>query len=182
MRKIVSSLFISLDGVVESPDKWSLDYFTDEIGASIGAVMGDADAMLLGRATYEGFAAHWPQRTVEDDEGAPFMNSTRKYVASTTLSTVEWENSVLLEGELSDAVRELKAGDGGDIMTSGSPSVVRYLLAHGLLDHLHLLLYPVVVGAGTRLFGDDGTQFALKLSGSKTFDNGVLELNYTPNR
>jgi len=129
MRKIVSTLFISLDGVVEAPGQWSLSYWNDELERAVGAGMADADTMLLGRVTYEGFAESWPGRTVADDPGAEFMNNVRKYVASTTLARVEWQNSTLLEGDLATALAGLKDGEGGDIMTSGSTTLVRWLLA-----------------------------------------------------
>jgi dihydrofolate reductase len=180
MRKIVSNLFMSLDGVVEAPDRWSLAYWTDEIGQAVGSGMAAADAMLLGRVTYQGFAEAWPGRTVDEDEGAEFMNSVRKYVVSTTLTDVDWHNSVLLQGDPSVAVRALKAESGGEIMTSGSTTLVRWLLAEGLVDELNLLVYPVVVGSGKRLFPEDGPQFPLRLRKSAEFSNGVLHLVYGP--
>ncbi|MCR6490342.1 dihydrofolate reductase family protein [Amycolatopsis sp. OK19-0408] len=179
MRKIVSNLFISLDGVVEAPDKWSLRYWSDEIGQAVGSGMAAADAMLLGRVTYEGFAEAWPGRTVED-EGAEFMNTVRKYVLSSTLSDVSWNNSTLLTGDPATAVRALKASSGGDIMTSGSTTAVRWLLTEGLVDELNLLLYPVVVGEGKRLFPQAGPGFPLELKKSATFGNGVVQLTYAP--
>jgi dihydrofolate reductase len=180
MRKIVANLFISLDGVVEAPDKWSLRYWTDEIGQAVGGGMAAADAMLLGRVTYEGFAEAWPGRTVEDDEGAEFMNNVRKYVLSSTLSEVTWNNSTLLTGDPAEAVRALKTEPGGDIMTSGSTTAVRWLLAEGLVDELNLLLYPIVVGRGKRLFPEEGASFPLVLKKSATFGNGVVQLTYVP--
>ncbi|MFJ7216379.1 dihydrofolate reductase family protein [Amycolatopsis sp. NPDC098790] len=180
MRKIVSNLFISLDGVVEAPDKWSLRYWTDEIGQAVGGGMAAADAMLLGRVTYEGFAEAWPGRTVEDDEGAAFMNNVRKYVLSSTLSEVGWNNATLLTGDPAAAVRALKTEPGGDIMTSGSTTAVRWLLSEGLVDELNLLLYPIVVGRGKRLFPEEGPTFPLVLKKSATFGNGVVQLTYVP--
>ncbi len=178
MRKIVSNLFISLDGVVEAPDRWSLAYWSDEIGQVIGSGMAEADAMLLGRVTYEGFAEAWPGRTAEEDEGAEFMNNVRKYVLSRTLSEVTWNNSTLLTGNPVTAIRELKAQDGGDIITSGSPTAVRWLLGEGLVDEINLLLYPVVVGSGQRLFPDEGPNFPLALTKTSAFGNGVVQLTY----
>jgi dihydrofolate reductase len=177
MRKIVANLFISLDGVVEAPDKWSLPYWTDEIGRAVGGGMAAADAMLLGRVTYEGFAEAWPGRSVEDDA---FMNNVRKYVLSSTLSAVSWNNSTLLTGDPAEAVRALKAEAGGDIMTSGSTTTVRWLLAEGLADELNLLVYPIVVGRGKRLFPEEGPRFTLVLKKSATFGNGVVQLTYVP--
>jgi len=180
MRKIVANLFLSLDGVVEAPDRWSLRYWSDEIGQAVGAGMAAADAMLLGRVTYEGFAEAWPGRTVEEDEGAEFMNNVRKYVLSSTLREVTWNNSTLLTGDPATAVRALKAEPGGDIMTSGSPTAVRWLLSEGLVDELNLLLYPIVVGQGKRLFPTEGPTFPLVLTKSATFGNGVVQLTYAP--
>jgi dihydrofolate reductase len=177
MRKIVANLFLSLDGVVEAPDKWSLPYWTDEIGRAVGGGMAAADAMLLGRVTYEGFAEAWPGR---DDEGAAFMNNVRKYVLSSTLSAVSWHNSTLLTGDPVEAIRALKAEAGGDIMTSGSTTAVRWLLAEGLVDELNLLVYPIVVGRGKRLFPEEGPGSALVLKKSATFGNGVVQLTYVP--
>lgn len=180
MRKLVSNLFVSLDGVVEAPDQWSLGYWNDQLEAVVGQGMAAADAMLLGRVTYEGFADVWPGRTGRDDPGAKFLNSVRKYVLSTTLTEVTWHNSTLLTGDPAGAVRELKDGEGGDIVTSGSPTVVRWLLAEGLVDELHLLLYPVVVGRGKRLFPEQGPDFALELRKSASVGGGVVHLVYAP--
>jgi dihydrofolate reductase len=179
MRKLVSNLFVSLDGVVESPDKWSLPYWSDEIAASVDAGMAAADTMLLGRVTYEGFASAWPDRTVEDDAGADFMNNVRKYVLSTTLSEATWSNSALLPDNPAAAIRDLKAEHGGDIMTTGSGTTVRWLLSEGLVDELNLLLYPVVVGNGKRLFPAEGPSFPLALKTTTAFGNGVVQLTYS---
>jgi len=178
MRKIVSTLFVSLDGVVEAPDQWSLSYWNDELEHAVGDGMADADAMLLGRVTYEGFAEAWPGRT--DDPGAEFMNNVPKYVASTRLTETAWNNTTLLRGDLREAIAELKSTDGGDIMTSGSTTLVQWLLAHGLVDELTLLQYPVVVGKGRRLFPDNGARLGFRLAGSRAFGNGVLRLVYRP--
>jgi dihydrofolate reductase len=178
MRKIVSTVFVSLDGVVEAPDQWSLSYWTDELEHAVGDGMADADAMLLGRVTYEGFAEAWPGRT--DDPGAEFMNSVAKYVASTTLTATDWHNTTLLRGDLGEAIAELKSTDGGDIMTSGSTTLVQWLLSRGLVDELTLLQYPVVVGAGRRLFPAEGPNLGFRLTDSTAFGNGVLRLVYHP--
>ncbi|MYW96821.1 dihydrofolate reductase family protein [Amycolatopsis rubida] len=178
MRKIVSTLFVSLDGVVEAPDQWSLSYWNDELEHAVGDGMADADAMLLGRVTYEGFAEAWPGRT--DDPGAEFMNSVPKYVASTTLTAADWNNTTLLRGDLGEAIADLKSGAGGDIMTSGSTTLVRWLLSHGLVDELTLLQYPVVVGKGRRLFPAEGPRLDFRLEDTTAFRNGVLRLVYRP--
>jgi dihydrofolate reductase len=179
MRKIVAGLFISLDGVVEAPDKWHFPYFNDEMGEAVGSQMADADTMLLGRVTYEEFAGYWPQQGSEA-EGADFMNGTPKLVASRTLDTVEWENSTLIEGDLASALTRIKQGPGKDISVVGSPTLVRSLLRAGVLDELRLLVHPIVVGRGKRLFVDGEEQTALKLTESKTFSTGVLYLTSEP--
>jgi dihydrofolate reductase len=179
MRKIVAGEFISLDGVVEAPDKWHFPYFNDEMGEAVGAEMTGADAMLLGRRTYQEFAAAWPSRP-SDEPGADFMNNTPKYVLSTTLDEVEWQNSTLIKDNAVEEITRLKQQPGGTIFVSGSPTLVRWLLRERLLDELHLLLHPIVVGAGKRLFEDGIGQVPLKLVDSKTFSTGVLSLNYAP--
>jgi dihydrofolate reductase len=174
MRKIVAGLFISLDGVVEAPDKWHFPYFDDEMGGAVQALTSGNDAMLLGRRTYEEFAAYWPAST---DDFAGYMNDTPKYVVSNTLSTPEWQNSTLVTGDVVAELTRLKEEPGGNLGITGSGTLVRWLLRQGLLDELHLLLHPIVVGAGKRLF-DDGAQVPLRLTASETFGSGVLNLTY----
>jgi dihydrofolate reductase len=180
MRKIIGNLFMAIDGVVESPEKWSLSYWNDDIANVVMGGMQAADALLLGRVTYEEFAEAWSDRTVEDDPGADFMNNVKKYVVSRTLTKVDWNNSTLLEGELADSVRELKASDGGEIAMSGSSTLVRSLLNLRLLDELNFLVYPVIVGRGKRLAEGDGDQLPLELIKSTAFDNGVIHQLYRP--
>lgn len=180
MRKLISNLFITLDGVVEAPNEWSLRYWNDEIQEAVAAGMASSDAMLLGRVTYEEFAAAWAGRTTEDDAGADHMNTTRKYVVSSTLTETPWGNSTLLTGDPFAAIADLKASDGQDIMTSGSATLVRGLLQHGLVDELHLLVYPIVRGRGARLFSSGDPQLELALAEAKTFTGGVLSLAYSP--
>jgi dihydrofolate reductase len=180
MRKIIGNLFMAIDGVVESPEKWSLSYWNDDIAKVVMGGMQAADALLLGRVTYEEFAEAWSDRTVEDDPGADFMNNVKKYVVSRTLTKVDWNNSTLLEGELADSVRELKASDGGEIAMSGSSTLVRSLLNLRLLDELNFLVYPVIVGRGKRLAEGDGDQLPLELIKSTAFDNGVIHQLYRP--
>ncbi|MFB4290799.1 dihydrofolate reductase family protein [Nonomuraea sp. ATR24] len=177
MRKIVSGLFISLDGVVEAPDQWHFPYFDDEMGNAVQAMMDGTEAMLLGRRTYEEFASYWPTST---DDLAGYMNDTPKYVVSNTLTSVtEWQNSTLVTGDLVKEIARLKEQPGGKISMSGSGTLVSSLVREGLLDELHLLLHPIVVGSGKRLFGD-GAQAPLRLTGSQTFASGVLHLTYAP--
>lgn len=180
MRKIVAGLFISLDGVVEAPDKWHFAYWSDEMMQEISAQMAGADAMLLGRVTYQEFASYWPTANEGDDPMAAYMNSTPKYVVSTTLDTVEWQNSTLLKGDLAHEITRLKQQPGKNLSITGSPTLVQSLLQGDLLDELRLLVHPVVVGSGKRLFTGEGELKRLKLVDSKTFSTGVLSLAYQP--
>jgi dihydrofolate reductase len=176
MRKIVSYLFITLDGVVESPEKWVM--YNDEMGAAINEMSHAADTLLLGGRTYDTFAASWPQRTNEDDPLADWMNNTPKVVISSTLEDPTWNNTSVIASDMDGQVRLLKKQDGKDILISGSPTLVRSLLKDKSLDELRLFLHPIVAGKGLRLFGDDNT--SLKLAHSKTLDNGVLYTTYQP--
>lgn len=175
-RKVIATFFVSLDGVVEAPQDWHPAYFNEEMGAAIGAAMGSSDAMLCGRVTYQEWAAFWPDA---DNEMAPYMNGTPKYVASTTLDEVEWENSHLLEGDVATAVAELKDEPGRDIVMSGSATLARSLMRDGLVDELHLMIHPVVVGKGAKLF-PDGDTHDLELVDSVTFETGVVYATYRP--
>jgi dihydrofolate reductase len=180
MRKITAGLFIALDGVVEAPDQWHFPYFNDEMGAAVGGQLGAADTILLGRKTYDSFAGAWPNREVgggEDAEFAKKLGDTRKIVVSRQHLQFSWRNSEQIKGDLVDAVTALKSEPGGDIGMSGSVSVVRALLAAGLLDELHMLVHPLTVGKGLRLF-DEGESIPLKLLSSQTFETGVLHLVY----
>jgi dihydrofolate reductase len=179
MRKIVAGLFVSLDGVTESPDKWQFPYFSDELGAEIGGQMAASDAMLLGRVTYQEFASYWPSAPA-DDPFAAHLNNTPKYVVSTTLDAVEWNNSTLINGNVVEEITKLKQQPGKNINITGSVALVRSLLRDGLLDELRLLVHPVVVGSGKRLFEGMDEQMALTLVEAKTLDKGVLSLVYAP--
>jgi dihydrofolate reductase len=179
MRKIIAGLFISLDGVVESPEKWQFPYYNDETGQALGSSMSASDTLLLGRRTYQEFAAVWPARGTADPVGA-YMNNTPKLVVSTTLKTTDWENSTLLGGDVADELGELKQQSGKNINITGSITLVRSLLREGLLDELQLLVCPIVLGHGQRLFHDWREQLPLKLQDAKTFSTGVLSLSYTP--
>ncbi|MGR6918708.1 dihydrofolate reductase family protein [[Actinomadura] parvosata] len=179
MRKIICGLFISLDGVVESPEKWQAPYFDREVGAELARRRAGVDTLLLGRNTYEEFAAFWPRQTPDTNPMADAMNKTPKLVASTTLAKAEWENSTLLQGDAVAALAELKKGPGQDILSSGSPTLVRSLLRAGLVDELGLLVNPIVVGSGRRLFADGFGELPLKLLDCRTFGSGVVALTYT---
>ncbi|WTW98029.1 dihydrofolate reductase family protein [Streptomycetaceae bacterium NBC_01309] len=181
MRKITAGLFISLDGVVEAPDQWHFPYFNDEMGEAVGALAGSADTMLFGRTTYDSFAGAWPEREAAGGEDAGFAKSLgdmRKIVASHGELTFTWRNSEQLTGDLIEAVTALKREPGGDISLSGSVSVIRQLLAAGLLDELHLFVHPIAVRKGKRLFEEADTTLPLALKSSAAYRTGVLHLVY----
>ncbi|HEY9367622.1 dihydrofolate reductase family protein [Streptomyces sp.] len=185
MRKIVAQLFVSLDGVVEDPHLWHFPYFNDEMGAAVDAVLGQVDTLLLGRTTYESFAGAWPDREAAGGEDAPFakvLGDARKIVVSRRRGLpLTWRNSEYQEGDLLDAVADLKAQPGeGPIAMSGSVSVVRQLLDAGVLDELNLLVHPIVVRKGLRLFDEAETPIPLELLSAATFATGVLNLMYAP--
>jgi dihydrofolate reductase len=183
MRKIIAGLFISLDGVVEAPDQWHFPYFNEEMGAAVGATLGTADTVLFGRRTYDSFAGAWPEREAaggEDAEFAKLLGDARKIVVSNQPLEFTWRNSEQLEGDLVEAVTALKSEPGGNIALSGSVSVVRQLLAAGLLDELHLLVHPIAVRKGMRLFDEGESPIPLRLLSSETFTTGVLNLVYGP--
>jgi dihydrofolate reductase len=177
VRKIKSYFFISLDGVVESPDKWHFPYFDDEMGAAVGAGFANADAMLMGRVLYEEWAGYWPEHA--DEPFGDVMNSIKKYVVSDSLQAAKWQNSEVISGDVAKKLSEIKAQDGGDISVSGSATTVRWLLREGLLDELNLLVHPIVVGDGlARLFPPNEPRLPLELLSAQTFKSGVLNLSY----
>ncbi len=178
MRKIVAGLFISLDGVVEAPDQWHFPYFNDEMGEAVGSQMAAADAMLLGRVTYQEFAGYWPHQNSDEMPFAAQMNETPKFVVSNSLHDVNWQNSTLISGDVVGELTRLKQQPGKNISITGSGTLVRSLLRENLLDELVLLVHPIVVGHGKRLFDDYGAKAALKLVDAKTFSTGVLNLTY----
>jgi dihydrofolate reductase len=179
MGKIRVHEFVSVDGVFEDPS-WTFSYgFTEGMGESLAAMTSASDAILLGRRTWEMFWPAWSKRTVEQDPGAPFFNDTPKYVVSSTRTSAdEWQNSTVLGPYDPEAIGKLKAQHDG-IYISGSGTLVRGLLADGLVDELHLLMYPVVLGSGAKLFPDGAPHTRLALADQQTFENGVLHLTYT---
>jgi dihydrofolate reductase len=179
MRKIVAGLIISLDGVVESPEKWHNPYFNDEMGQAIGSHMAEMDTMLLGRVTYQDFAGFWPNAPA-DDPFTAVMNNTPKYVVSTTLETADWQNSTLIKCNIAEEIATLKQQPGKNIGITGSGTLVRSLLRENLLDELRLMVHPLVVGMGKRLFPEGSEQVPLKLVDSQTFSTGVLYCTYAP--
>lgn len=179
MRKIVAGLFVSVDGVMEAPERWTGPYMNDEVGQAIGSRFAESDAMLLGRVTYQTFAAAFSGGT---DPMASQINSTPKFVVSTTLASVEWQNSTLIKGDVLEEITRLKQQAGRNIGISGSVTLVRSLLRDRLLDELNLLVPPVIVGAGRRLIEGGGDTLPLQLVDSKAFSNGVLSVTYAPAR
>jgi dihydrofolate reductase len=177
MRNIVVTEFLSLDGVMEEP-AWTMPYWADDIATFKGDEQDSSDTLLLGRVTYQGFAAAWPQST---DEGADYMNNIPKYVVSTTLDTAEWNNSTIIRDSVVDTITNLKQQDGQDILVYGSATLVQTLMQHDLVDRYRLLVYPVVVGKGKRLF-QEGIPAALRLVESQSFSSGVVALVYNPDR
>jgi dihydrofolate reductase len=171
--------FMSLDGVIDAPT-WTFDYeFLPQMLDTVGAVTERCQGILLGRTTYEMFEPAWSTRTVEDDPGAPFFNDTTKYVVSATLTTTTWRNSKIIGPYDPDAILTLK-DEVGDLYVSGSGTLVRALLADGLVDELHLLVYPLTRGAGPRLFPEEAAPRKLSLAACEPYEHGVIYLNYRP--
>jgi dihydrofolate reductase len=181
MRKVIALELVSLDGVIESPEEWAFSYSNDEMEAANAAGMEASDALLLGRVTYEGLAAFWPNQP----SGTPmvdYINSVRKYVVSGTLEEpLGWNNSALIRGdEFAEGIAELKRQPGKNITIIGSAALARSLLEEGLLDELRLMVHPIVLGSGKRLFEDEGDRLPLELVSSQAFATGVLDITYRP--
>ena len=174
MRKIIASLFVSLDGVAEAPETWHFPYFNDEMGNAVGAAMANADAVLLGRVQYQQFAAYWP---TSEDEMADLMNNQKKYVVTNTLTEATWNNTEIISGDVPARIAALKSADGNDIGVTGSLTLVRSLLTAGLLDQLRLFVHPIVLGKGARWF-DDLSTVELRLASAETFSTGVIHQVY----
>jgi dihydrofolate reductase len=172
--------FMTLDGVIDAPT-WTADYgFDPEMGQAIGGIVGRCRAILLGRTTYEMFEPSWSTRTAEDDPGAPFFNDTTKYVVSGTLTETTWRNSELVGAYDPEAIRRLKSAAEGDLYVSGSGTLVRAMLADGLVDELHLFVYPLTRGSGPRLFPETAAPAKLELADSRAYENGVVYVAYRP--
>lgn len=183
MRKVVAGLFISLDGVTESPDQWQFDVFDEDMGAAMGAFLADVDTILMGRVTYQEWADYWPNSS--DEPYASHINGTPKVVVSTTLDSVKWgrwDNIKLVGENLAGHIARLKQQPGRNISTAGSPTLVRSLLQEDLLDELTLMVHPVVVGRGKRLFKDGSDLKRLRLANSMITGSGVAFLTYEPRR
>ncbi len=180
MGTIAVHEFITLDGVIETPS-WTAGYpFDPRMGEAIAGITDPGGAILLGRTTYEMFAPAWSVRTAEEDPGAPFFNNTHKYVVSSTLKSADWGPATIVPGYSAEAIRDLKDRVDGKIYVSGSATLVRALLADGLVDELHLFVFPLALGSGLRLFGDGAAPVRLALAGSEAYDSGVLHLTYSP--
>ena len=180
MASIRAHEFISLDGVFESPT-WTMEFgFDPRMGETIAALTGDSDTILLGRTTYEMFAPAWRDRTAEEDPGAPFFNDTEKLVVGEHDLVEEWANTTPLGAYDVTRLRKLKDSREGSIYISGSGRLVRGLIADGLLDELHLFVYPIALGTGDRLFADSRT--SMELRSSDVYDNGVVHLDLAPKR
>ena len=188
MRKLVVNTFLTLDGVMQAPGGpeedptggfthggWSVSYWDDVMGQHMGEAFTKPFDLLLGRKTYEIFAAHWPQ---VDDPGAAELNSATKYVASRTLDQVEWSNSILIEGDVAEQVARLKEEDGPEIQVHGSSDLIQTLLGADLVDEFRLMTFPLVLGSGKRLFADGAVPVGLKLVDSKTSSTGVVIATY----
>jgi dihydrofolate reductase len=191
--QLTSTMFLSVDGVYQGPGGpnedtsggferggWLVPHFDEATGEFMNSIFENVDAFLLGRRTYDIFAASWPKATDPNDPVATKLNTLPKYVASTTLKDPEWANTTVLQGDVADAVRELKARDGGELQVHGSGQLVRFLLEHDLVDRLNLLVFPVIVGAGRRLFPESGTATGLGLDESRTTPSGVTISIYRP--
>jgi dihydrofolate reductase len=182
MARIVSNFFISMDGVVERPDQWHFPYFDDEMGKVVSSGMETASAMLMGRTLYGEWSQYWPTQT-DDVPFASHINGIAKYVLAHEDFEPNWQNTTVLTGPddatVAERVRRVKDGTEGDIAMSGSATTARWLLAQGLLDELALLVHPIAVGKGQRLFEDTGT-VPLQLLESRTLPTGVMLVRYAP--
>ena len=190
MRKLVVTTFVTMDGVMQAPggagedpsggfsyEGWLVPHFDDAIGAQMDEWFTGAQDFLLGRTTYEIFYGSWP-KMIGDDQVSQKINFNKKYVASRTLTSVEWETAELLQGDVGDAVRTLKAEDGGELQVHGSAGLIQTLLAEDLVDELRLVVFPVVLGSGKRLFGDGTVPRTWRLGTQKTSSTGALMLSY----
>ncbi|MEH1017650.1 dihydrofolate reductase family protein [Micromonospora sp. CPCC 206060] len=191
MRRLIASTFLTLDGVMQAPGGpgedddngfahggWSVNYWDDVMGEFMGESMGQPFDLVLGRRTYDIFAAHWPR--VPDEEGAKPLNDATKYVASRSRPTLQWRNSVLIEGDVAEGVAALKQEDGPELQVHGSANLHQTLLRHNLVDEYRLMIFPVVVGSGKRLFGDGAIPAGLKLVDSRVSTTGVVIGTYLP--
>ncbi|MEU5947543.1 dihydrofolate reductase family protein [Micromonospora sp. NPDC047465] len=179
MGKLVVSMFTTLDGVIERPDRWAFQFASADSMEQGLRQLHDAEALLLGRVTYEGFAASWPNMT--DEAGyADKMNTMPKYVVSTTLDEPTWNNTTVIADDPAARIGKVKTDLNGDLLVFGSNALVTRLLPHGLIDEIRLVTYPVVIGDGTRLFADGDGMASFRLLDTTTFQSGVVVLTYAP--
>jgi len=179
MRKIIVFEYMTLDGVMEAPEKWQFPYLSKDVAEVIQSQISDVDAILLGRATYDIFAASWPSRTHNEFGVADKLNSAPKYVTSSTLVNPDWNNTTQIDGNVPEEIARLKRQPGGDIGILGSAALVQSLMGSGLIDEYRLMVHPIVLGYGKRLFQEENN-LALKLVEVKAFSSGVLLLRYQP--
>ncbi len=179
MRRVIVSEYVTLDGVMEEPGQWSFQFWNDEAAKFKSDELFASDALLLGRVTYQGFAAAWPTMTGTGEFGEK-MNGMPKYVASTTLERVEWNNSRLIKGNVAEEVSRLKQQPGQDILLAGSGGLLHTLMQHGLIDEYRFMVHPIVLGSGKRLFRDGSDTRVLRLVETKAFSSGVVVLTYQP--
>lgn len=175
-RRLIESTFVTLDGVIDNPHHWSPPYWDEQHSSYASSLLESADALLLGRETYEGFAEVWPQRS-----GDPYtdkVNAMPKYVASRTLESASW-NATILDGDIAEQIAKIKEQDGGDLLKFGTGELDRTLLAHDLVDEFHFWYFPVIAGSGQRLL-DDVDVTHLQLAGSTVLDSGIVVLKLTP--
>jgi dihydrofolate reductase len=178
MKRLISHFFISLDGVVESPEKWSFPYFNEELGAEVAKVPSEMDAMLLGRVLYQEWSQYWPAHTGEDSQFADFINNVPKFVLSSTLDKADWNNTTVIRGDLAEEIGKLKDQPGRNIGMSGSATLAQSLLKAGLVDELRLSVHPIVVASGRRLFDGLTDRLPLELVDTKPTSTGVVNLTY----
>ena len=180
MGAILVHEFTTLDGIVDAPT-WTFDFgFDPKMGEAIYGLTARCGGILLGRTTYEMFEPAWSKRTAEDDPGAPFFNETPKYVVSSTLTDPTWNNTRVLGLYDPEAIRQLRADVASDLYVSGSGTLVRAMLADGLVDELHLFVFPLMRGPGARLFPEDAEPLSLSLTACEAYDNGAIHLAYAP--
>lgn len=180
MRKIIALEYVTVNGVMEAPEEWQFPYLADDVQQSNIDLLNSMDAIIFGSVTYQILAAFWPNQANNAFGVADKLNSVRKYVVSSTLSEVTWNNSMLFTGNLADEITDLKQQPGGNIAIIGSAMLVQSLMKADLIDEYHLQIYPVVVGKGKRLFKDNVVTTALKLDRSQAFSSGVVNLIYQP--
>lgn len=179
--RLVATEYVTVDGVMDEPGKWSFSFWSEEAAKFKEEELHATDALLLGRITYEGFAAAWPTMK---DTGAfgERMNSIKKYVVSSTLRNPTWTNTTVIDGNVVDAIKTLRAQPGKDLLLSGSGTLVRSLIPHDVIDEYRLMVHPIVLGQGKRLFNGDEPERVLQLIGVKQFASGVTVLSYEPKR